>query len=218
MAAKETLLTEIIYGYSVCWQTPKQENDLQAGGFLKNFIRHPIETGAVAASSSGLADAITEAANLDDARVVVEFGSGTGVFTEAIARKLPERATFFALEINPAFVEATRSRCPGVDVIHDSAVETKAHLRRRGLDYCDRVVCGLPWASFSETRQADLLETIVQVLRPGGVFVTFAYVQGLLMPAGWRFRKNLKSTFPRVTTTRTVWRNVPPAFVDRAEM
>ena len=79
------------------------------------------------------------------------------------------------------------------------------------------MICGLPWAAFPETLQDELLATILTVLRPGGRFLTFAYLQGLLLPAGRRFRKKLKTTFDRVTTTRTVWCNVPPAFVYCAE-
>ncbi len=53
---------------------------------------------------------------------------------------------------------------------------------------------------------------IMRVLRPGGVFVTFAYLQGLMLPAAGMLRRRLKSEFSRVETTKIVWRNVPPAF------
>jgi phospholipid N-methyltransferase len=184
---------------------------------LKNFLRRPAETGAIFASSRELAGVITEVAQLDGAEVVVELGPGAGVFTEAIVRRIAPGATFLSVEINPEFVEATRARCPGVTVIHDSAVNTHTHLRDLGLDGCDRIICGLPWASFSESLQDEILDTVTNVLRPGGRFVTFAYRQGLLLPSAWRFRRKLENSFLRVTTTRTVWMNVPPAFVYCAE-
>jgi phospholipid N-methyltransferase len=190
---------------------------LQTSRFLKNFIRRPVETGAIVASSRELAGVITEVARLDGAEVVVELGPGAGVFTEAIARRIDPGAAFLSIEINPEFVEATRARCPGVTVVHDSAVNTDAHLHDLGFDGCDRIICGLPWASFSEALQDEILETVTRILRPGGRFVTFAYRQGLLLPGGWRFRKKLENCFLRVTTTRTVWMNVPPAFVYCAE-
>ena len=190
---------------------------MQTRRFLKNFIRRPGETGAIVASSRELANVITDVAQLGGAEMVVEFGPGAGVFTETIARRLDPGTTFLSVEINHEFVEATRARCPGVTVVHDSAVNTHAHLQDLGFNGCDRIICGLPWASFSESVQDEILDTVTRVLRPGGRFVTFAYRQGLLLPAGWRFRKKLENSFLRVTTTRTVWLNVPPAFVYCAE-
>lgn len=185
--------------------------------FLKNFIRRPAETGAIFASSRELAGVITDVAQLDSAEVVVELGPGAGVFTEAIAHRIPSDSTFLSVEINSEFVEATRARCPGVNVVHDSAVNTHLHLQDLGFDGCDRIICGLPWASFSEPLQDEILMAVTRVLRPGGRFVTFAYRQGMLLPSAWRFRKKLEGSFMRVTTTRTVWMNVPPAFVYCAE-
>jgi phospholipid N-methyltransferase len=190
---------------------------LQTSQFLKNFIRRPIETGAIVASSRALADVITEVAHLEGAGVVVELGPGAGVFTEAIARRIDPGATLLSVEINPEFVNATRVRCPEATVVHGCAINTDAHLQDLGFEGCDRIICGLPWASFSESRQDEVLEAVMRVLHPGGRFVTFAYRQGLLLPGGWRFRKKLESYFSRVTTTRTVWLNVPPAFVYCAE-
>jgi len=185
--------------------------------FLKQFVVHPGMTGAIAASSPGLAKMITNEADLSNAEAVVEFGPGSGVFTEQILRKLSPDATFFAMEVNSDFVAATQARCPDVTVYQDSAIHTAKYLKRRGHDACDCVICGLPWAAFPQTLQDELLATIQSILRPGGRFLTFAYLQGLFMPAGLRFRKKLQATFDRVTTTRTVWRNLPPAFVYCAE-
>jgi phosphatidylethanolamine/phosphatidyl-N-methylethanolamine N-methyltransferase len=181
--------------------------------FIRQFVAQPGSTGAIAASSQGLAQLITDEADLAHAQAVVEFGPGSGVFTEQIQRKLAPDATFFAMEVNAEFVLATRARCPDVTVYQDSAVQAEKYLKQHGHETCDCVICGLPWAAFPETLQDELLQTIQTILRPGGRFLTFAYLQGLLLPAGLRFRKKLKGTFGQVTTTRTVWRNVPPAFV-----
>ncbi len=181
--------------------------------FMRQFVRHPGQTGAVAPSSAGLADLITDSAGLADASVVIEWGPGTGVFTEKILRKKRHDALFFALEMNQDFVAATQSRCPGVTVYHDSAANTRRYLEQHGRTHCDCVLCGLPWASFDEPLQDTLLDTLIAILRPGGRFLTFAYLQGLLLPAGQRFRGKLRSRFAHVTTTRTVWANLPPAFV-----
>jgi len=47
--------------------------------FTQQFLRHPAQTGAVAPSSNSLADLITDAADLENASVVVEWGPGGGM-------------------------------------------------------------------------------------------------------------------------------------------
>jgi len=185
--------------------------------FLKQFVLHTTKTGAVAPSSEGLADLITDTADLHNASAVIEFGTGTGVFTEKILQKIHDETRFFALEINSDFVKVTRKRCPEVVVYQDSAANAKKYLGELGINECDCIICGLPWAAFSEELQNELLDTIIDILGPGGKFLTFAYLQGLLLPAGMRFKRKLSTRFNSVTKTRTVWLNFPPAFVYCAE-
>ncbi|NDD31562.1 MAG: methyltransferase domain-containing protein [Proteobacteria bacterium] len=185
--------------------------------FFKAFLANPASIGAVAPSSPALADLITDAADLGGASLVVEFGPGTGVFTEVVLRKLAPGARYFAIEQNPDFAALTRARCPSATVHVDSAVNLPQYLAAEGRAQCDRIICGLPWAAFSDDLQEALLGAITEALPPGGKLVTFAYLQGLLLPAGQKFRRKLRGSFRRVTTTRTEWRNIPPAFVYVAE-
>jgi len=186
---------------------------MHATQFLRQFLRNPTKTGAIAPSSAALAELITTSADLPQASVVIEFGPGTGVFTEKIMAQLPKNALFFAMEVNPDFVAATQARCPEALIYHDSATHARTYLEKLGHSQCDCIISGLPWASFSEQLQDDLLDSINDILRPGGRFLTFAYLQGLLLPSGLRFRKKLKNRFSRVRTTRVVWANLPPALV-----
>ncbi|MDA2933933.1 methyltransferase domain-containing protein [Acidobacteria bacterium AH-259-D05] len=185
--------------------------------FLKQFLRYPTATCAIAESSRELADLITDSAELWQASVVVEFGSGTGVFTEKILEKISEDAKALALEVNPVFVEETKRRCPKALVCCDSAVNAAYHLKEAGVDECDRIICGLPWACFDQKLQDQLLDTIMDILKPGGKFLTFAYLHGLFLPSGKRFRRCLSSRFQRIVATHTIWKNLPPAFVYCAE-
>lgn len=196
------------------WKKPENIDFRQ---FLKQFVLYPSQTGAVAASSERLSELITDTAELSTKSVVIEFGSGTGVFTEKILKKMHKDATFFAMEVNSDFVSATKSRCPGAEVFHDCATNTRKYLEAHGHQYCDCIISGLPWASFKIQLQDKLLATILDVLKPGGKFLTFAYLQGLLLPSGSVFRKKLHAKFTKVKTTRTVWLNIPPAFVYCAE-
>lgn len=190
-------------------------------GFLLRLASHPIRTGAITESSQELAALITNNANLINVDTVVELGPGQGVFTQLIKRKIKPTTHFFALEIDPYFASKTRQRCPDVEVIEDSAANLKTHLANKGIDYCDCIISGIPWAGFSETLQLEMVNAIYGSLRPSrlensrkaGEFLTFSYVHALYLPAGKKFRLMLEDIFSSVRKTRTVWNNVPPAFV-----
>ena len=182
--------------------------------FLKRFTLDPVQTGAVTASSDALSELITDAANLrDGSMVIVEFGPGTGVFTRRILAKIHPSSTFFALELDPYFAAMTRRNCLAAIVYEDSAINVRKYLEMHGIEHCDRIVCGLPWTTFDTDLQEGLLAQTYEALKPGGRFVTFAYLQCLLIPSGLRFRKMLEERFRTVSLTRTVWQNLPPAFV-----
>src|SRR3989344_848813 len=186
---------------------------MNAVEFLKEFIRHPQWTGTFFASTEPMAHAITEVAGLARADSIVELGPGDGVFTKAIVAKKKPTADFFALETNPFFVEATRQACPGVEVYEDSAENIAKYLKQRGRTSTDVIVSALPWAAFSEEMQKRIFSAVIDSLRPGGTFVTIAYVTGRPMPAGRRFEKLLRSRLVDVTKSPIVWRNRPPAIV-----
>jgi len=185
--------------------------------FLTQFLIHPTKIGAIAPSNNKLCDMITDMAELPQISSVVEFGSGTGVITEKIVNKISKDTTFFAMEINETLVEATKERCPGATVYQSSASNAKKHLEMHGEEGCDRIISSLPWSTFGEELQDDLLETIMDVLNPGGKFLTYAYVPGLVFPSARRFRNKLHEKFDKVTKSKTVWTNFPPAFIYYAE-
>jgi len=186
--------------------------------FLKQFLLHPVRTGAVAPTGEKLARLVVDSADLENAKVVVEFGPGTGVFTEKILQEISPAIKFFAIEVNPFFVEATQKRCPSAKIYLDSAENVGKRLTENGLEKCDCIISGLPWADFSEKKQKELLKAIVNALRPDGQFITFAYIQGLFLPFGRRFRKLLQKNFKKTERSKIVWRNIPPAFVYRCSI
>jgi phospholipid N-methyltransferase len=183
--------------------------------FLLQFLRHPSQTGAVLPSSTYLSEAMVEWLDLDSARVVLEYGPGTGPFTPYILKRLSRNCRFLAIERNATFATEFRSRHPGVPLIQDSVENVRAICNEAGINAVDCIVCGLPWAAFPEDLQTRLLDSMMTVLRPGGQFVTFAYLHGLSLPAGRRFANRLPEYFGEVTKSPIVWRNVPPALVYR---
>lgn len=151
--------------------------------------------------------------NWEQVNSVAEYGPGTGVFTEQILRSKQQDARFFAVELNPSFVATLVDRFPGLSVWQDSVGNIETICRQQGISALDAVVSGLPWAVFSDHQQDEYLDAMMQVLHPGGYFATFAYLPGMALPSARRFRRKLRDYFGEVRIDRTVWVNVPPAFV-----
>lgn len=185
--------------------------------FLKAFFRNSGQVGAIAPSSEALAGLMTDWLDWNSLGCVVEYGPGTGVFTEAVAKRLRGETRFFAVERDPDLAKICRTRCPDVEVLEDCVSLVPEFCRERGIEHVDAIICGLPWAAFSPELQDRILASMFEVLPPGGKFATFAYWQGLALPAGQRFRKFLKANFSTVTHSPTAWGNLPPAFVYRCE-
>jgi phospholipid N-methyltransferase len=183
--------------------------------FLTEFLRDPTGIGAILPSSSRLAEEITSDVGLETARVVVEYGPGTGAFTQSILERLAPGAVFFAIERNARMARVLRERFPSVTVYEDSVACLGRILRELGVERVDCIISGLPWASFSDALQDQLLDATLAALRPGGRFATFAYLQGLVLPGGRRFRRKITGRFAQVERSPVVWSNVPPAFVYR---
>lgn len=181
--------------------------------FLKEFFRAPHKIGAVAPSGGILAREIVRIANVAESSVIVEYGAGTGAFTEEILiRKSPE-ASFLAIECNPSLVEVLKEKFPDLTILHNSVENTPHLLQQFRLVHADCIVSGLPWSSFSSDLQDRLLRATLQALRPGGIFATFAYTTSLLLPSGIRFRRKINKLFTSVATSQVIWNNLPPAII-----
>ena len=181
--------------------------------FLRAFLRNPATTGAIAPSSERLARVLASVVPVSGTPTVVELGPGTGAVSAVIARRLPPGARHLAIELDPAMVAHLRRAHPDLEVVPGDARRLPALLAEHGVQRADAVVCGLPWALFDDATQAQVLDGISTAIGPTGAFTTFAYLQGMALPAARRFRATLRRTFEEVQVTATVWRNLPPAFV-----
>ncbi|MEU9337210.1 methyltransferase domain-containing protein [Streptomyces sp. NPDC048290] len=178
------------------------------------FLRRPLTTGAVAASSRRLALAMTAGIGLEQARLVIELGPGTGVFTDAILARLAPGARLVAVELNPvlaAGLAATRDD-PRLTVVQGSAEDLSA----ADGEMADVVVSGLPWTVMPKERRGHILDAVTGALAPGGRFTTFAYVHAAWTPPARHFTAELRDRFDRLERSEVVWANLPPAFVHRA--
>ena len=185
------------------------------GRFLSEFIARPRQIGAIAPSSSRLAREMVRWFDWENIRTIVEYGPGTGAFTGAIRAAMAPGTRFVTIELSASLASILRERFPDVRVHQDSVQNVRAICEQEGIEEVDAIVCGLPWAAFAEQQQRALLDATQAVLSPRAQFATFAYLQGMLLPAGMAFRRELRQRFGDVQTSPVVWLNLPPALIYR---
>lgn len=179
------------------------------------FLKHPFSTGAVCASSSSLCGEMVGCPCFRKAGTIAELGPGTGAVTECILSALPEGADFFAVELNSNLIPQLNKRFPGLAIYNESAENLRRIMTGRNIESLDAVISSLPWAIFPGDLQERLLNVIWDVMSEGGLFVTYAYVQGSFLPSGVRFRRRLEKKFGNLERSSIIWKNMPPAFVYR---
>jgi phosphatidylethanolamine/phosphatidyl-N-methylethanolamine N-methyltransferase len=183
--------------------------------FLREFLASPTMIGAVAPSSEHLAKTMLDGLDLKNAGAVLEYGPGTGSVTDYIRKGIAPHTKLAAIEINPRMAGLFKQRHPDVLLFEDTVANARLICDYAGMEAVDCIVSGLPWSAFSPSLQVKFLDEMMRVLRPGGRFVTFAYIHGLALPTAKHFANLLKTYFESVSRSSVVWRNVPPALVYR---
>lgn len=181
--------------------------------FFREFLFNRKATGAIAPSSRGLARCMVQAANLGQAHCILELGPGTGAFTSLILSTMPAGARYLGLDLNATFIERLSQRHPGHRFANAAAQDFDFQGFLGDGQQFDAIVSGLPWTAFPEALQIAILDHVMPHLKPGGVLATFAYTGFHKLPSGQHFRHLLRQHCSSLRTTRTVWRNLPPAFV-----
>jgi phosphatidylethanolamine/phosphatidyl-N-methylethanolamine N-methyltransferase len=175
-------------------------------------------TGAVAPSSRYLARAMLQPLVLKPGCVVVELGPGTGVMTRALLEALPSASTLLAFEISDRFYGYLKGKFPDrrLVLLNTGAEHLQDELHKRGYEHVDAIVSSLALGFFSNVDRRQLLESFIAVMGDQSIYTQYQYVQGMEMQNGklrrFSVRPLLEEYFDTVRC-KTVWRNIPPAFV-----
>lgn len=179
--------------------------------FLKEYIKDIRNVGAIAPSSRFLARKMLKSIDFDTAKVIIEYGPGTGVFTNEIAGRIKPDTTLIVIETNPIFYqklcEKYKSR-KNIEIINASAADIHSLQKSRSLPAPDYIISGLPFAALPAHVSKKILRDTSKLLGNTGEFITFQYTL-LKKPL-------LNSYFNSIIVSREL-RNIPPAYILRCK-
>jgi len=189
------------------YESVRYRKNMSTLRFLKEYIKHPRTVGALLPSSPRLVKQMIAPINFEQATCIVEYGPGTGVFTEEIIQHKCEDTVFLIVEYNKEFYHELQRKYEGIKNVHvvcDSAEHTYKYLQQYKIKKVDYIVSGLPFTSLPKDVSTKILQVTKDLLGDHGHLILFQYS---------RFKQNfLKSFFMDIRTERVI-RNVPPAFV-----
>ncbi|MGH0798109.1 hypothetical protein S3E15_01509 [Bacillus mycoides] len=175
--------------------------------FLSQCITNPRNVGAVLPSSKFLAEKMMENINFENAKYIIEYGPGTGVFTEKLLKKRNSNTTLMLVENNREFYLMLKEKFKkekNLFIVWGSAENIDEYLKNFSIPYADYIVSGLPFASLPQNVSDEILLTTTKILKKDGVFITFQYT---------KFKKKFLNQFFNTIDEKWEPRNVPPAFV-----
>ncbi|MBC8129848.1 MAG: methyltransferase domain-containing protein [Rhizobiaceae bacterium] len=173
--------------------------------FFTAWMRHPGKMGAIAPSSPRYCATMVEHATTAIEGPILELGPGLGVVTRALleAGVAPERIT--SIEYDPDFARTLKQRFPKVTVIQGDGFDLDRTLGERAGMRFSAILFAIPILSLPQDRRQALFADYVGRLHPGGNLTQLSYLPTAPV-------KPVPGLFS-VSSTRTVWANIPPARV-----
>ncbi|MCP1471859.1 phospholipid N-methyltransferase [Sphingobium sp. OAS761] len=176
--------------------------------FLREWLRNPTSTAALAPSSKALADLITSELDGSTGKVL-ELGPGTGSFTKRLLARGVKEEDLTLIELNPSFCDLLRRRFPKAELRCVDA-GSLADGEDNGTHSFGAAICGLGLRSMGQVQVEAIVRSAFSLLQPGSALYLFTYGFRCSVPLSVLEKLNLASE--RIGTTL---RNMPPASVYR---
>ncbi|SDL24939.1 class I SAM-dependent methyltransferase [Natronincola ferrireducens] len=175
--------------------------------FLKEFVKKPRLIGAIAPSSKYLTEKMIENIDFLKSECIIEYGAGTGVFTEKLLARMKDDTLLLVFENNRNFYQELVKHYghkKNVKIINDSAENVVRYMNEYNLTKVDYIVSGIPFASLPFNIAENILKDTKKILAAEGKFITFQYSLIKL--------QTFKIYFREINYKKVIL-NIPPAYV-----
>ncbi len=177
--------------------------------YIKNFIKDR-DVAAITPSSKFLVRRVCQWIDFTQPQVIVEYGPGTGVFSEYIMKRMTADSRLILIEGNANFVQKLRAMSSGddrVEVVHDRAENVAHVLEQAGETEADYVLSGIPFSFLDEETKHELIQNTRSILSDDGKFLVYQNYNHMEDP--------LRHHFGSVKKAYEIL-NIPPMFLYEA--
>lgn len=161
--------------------------------------------GALLPTSKRAVSDMLDLARVPDAKLLVEFGAGSGVYTHELLRRMGPDARLIAFEVDPSLVAQVQAETddPRLQLVAGSAEDVEQYLDGEKVDI---LVSALPFTSLPGAVRRRVLDLSPEILTPRGVMLVLQYSPFIQRELERRFADVERRISPL---------NVPPAFLFR---
>jgi len=170
--------------------------------FVRGWLRAPLRTGAIAASSRALGRRMAGFVDPAAPGPVLELGPGTGIFTRALIDAGIDEERLVLVEADRQFAAHLRTAFPKATLIVGDAYAPEQWLPECPQGPFSAIVSGLPLLTQPREKRRKVIGACLDQARPGASFIQFTYRTAAPVPAG----RGLSARPGPI-----VLRNLPPA-------
>lgn len=175
--------------------------------FFLEYLKHPAKIGAIVPSGKWLAKKMVESIHFEKCNCIVEYGPGTGVFTEEIIKRKRLHTTFMVIEQNKSFykrLEKKFANVPNLILINGDAGDIEKYMVQYQVKQVEYIVSGLPFTSLPKSVSETILNATNKVIGKRGRFITFQYTL---------LKRDFFEQYFRIGNIAFELKNIPPAYV-----
>ncbi len=174
--------------------------------YLKNFIKDKNVASITPTSSIGVKKVCSNI-DFDQENLIIEYGPGTGVFTNYILKNMGSESRLILIERNKNFGSILKKKIhdPRVVIVNDSAENVLETLRACQESQADYILSGIPFILLNESLKNKILYNTHRALKKGGKFLVYQ----TCFQTDNHLKIHLDRYFP-VVRSRYELMNIPP--------
>jgi len=174
--------------------------------YVKNFLRDKDVASITPTSPYGV-KRVCSKINFDRTHLIVEYGPGTGVFTNYLLKNMKTDSRLIAIERNKNFGSILKKTIhdPRVIIVNDTAENVLDTLRASKESQADYIISGIPFFWLPDDLKNKILYNTHRALKKGGKFLVYQ----TCFQTDNHLKVHLERFFPIVRTKFEI-RNIPP--------
>lgn len=142
--------------------------------YVKCFLRDKNVASITPTSPFGV-KRVCRRIDFSRAELIVEYGPGTGVFSEYLLKRMSPAAQLVLIERNPVMYDYLKKRLsdPRVRIHNDSAENVSQLVNGQMRRKPDCIISGIPFSYISKRAREDIIRQTYQVLGEDGIFLAY---------------------------------------------
>lgn len=170
---------------------------------IRTFCKQPMMVGSAFPATRWLVRHMLARLNWQKIKLLVEFGPGTGVFTQVALDRLPADATLLALDTSRAFIDYLKGSIQDsrLQAVCAPAASVAILIEDRGLPRAHCILSGLPFSTLDLMDAERTIAASRAILGPGGIFCAYQ-MRRTIEPLLRKHIGGVRSAYE--------WRNIPP--------